>query len=60
MRNFMNGVLALWTVLTTICTIVTFGLIGCMIECLCDEKEDKSNIGTRRPVSYTSYRDRTN
>ena len=59
MRNFMKGVLALWTVLTTIWTIVTFGLIRGMIEGLCDEKEQKSNIRTRRPVSYTSYRDRT-
>ena len=39
MRNFMKGVLALWTVLTTIWTIVTFGLIRGMIEGLCDEKE---------------------
>lgn len=60
MRNFIKGVLALWTVLTTIWTIVTFGLIGGIIDCLCDEKEKKSNIRTRRPVSYTSYRDITN
>ena len=59
MRNFMKGVLPLWTVLTTIWTIISFGLIGGMIEGLCEEKE-KSNTRTRRPVSYTSYRDGTN
>lgn len=36
MRNFVKGVLSLWTVLTTIWTIITFGLIEGAIEGLCE------------------------
>ena len=56
MKNFVKGVLSLWTVLTTIWTIITFGLIGGAIEGLCEENEDL-NERARRPVSYKSYHD---
>lgn len=56
MRNFVKGVLSLWTVLTTIWTIITFGLIGGAIEGLCEENEDL-NARARKHVSYKSYCD---
>ena len=56
MKNFIKRVLSLWTVLTTIWTIITFGLIGGAIEGLCEENEDL-NERARRTVSYKNYCD---
>ena len=39
MKNFIKGALALWTVLTTIWTFITFDLIGGMVEGFC-ERDD--------------------
>lgn len=35
MKNFIKGALALWTVLTTIWTFITFYFIGGVIEAFC-------------------------
>ena len=57
MKNFIKGALALWTVLTTIWTFITFDLIGGIIEGF-GERDDRIQK-TRRPVSHVSYHDET-
>lgn len=50
MKNFMKGVLALWTVLTTIWLYISLNLISGIIDCVAESMG--SNREQRKRTSY--------
>ena len=55
MKNFIKGMLSLWTVLTTIWTAITFMLIGAMLEGLADLKKERES---RERHTYRGFYDK--
>ena len=56
MRHYIKGVLSLWTVLTTIWTLLSFGLFAGLVKAY-SEKEKERTQRHNGYVSYRSYRD---